>query len=481
MAATQLEDLSEAQLLDEIDALHERQRRTDVDVLLAVAEFARQHGAGTVDPVAAQKPGRERAVQLGGEGTPLVAEFAASVLAARLQLSAHAGAKLVADVLDLQHRLPILWAGVRTGRVRVGHARFVARRTRELTPDEAGYVDARVAESADGRLSWSRFETLIEASIVAADPETARAREEEAARRSFVKATRSTQHGMRGLYVRADFARIVRIEATVAYLAQALQMLGDGSSLDDRRVKAVLMMANPVQAVEVLRAFEERKRHLSEVPEESPEPRRFDPAVAVSPGAGVVDDDKLLPAVRLYVHLAGAGGDSVARVEGCGPVTAEWVREHLGDRTRFTITPVLDPLDQVPVDAWEVPRRHRQAVRLLTPADTFPFAASTTRATQIDHTVPYAHDGPPGQSRVGNYGPMTGFHHRIKTHGRWTVRQPFPGVYAWRDPYGATYVVDHSGTRRLATRRPAARHQRSRTTSGSRVDLRFRHELVLAS
>jgi hypothetical protein len=229
----------------------------------------------------------------------------------------------------------------------------------------------------------------------------------------------------------------------------------------------VLIMANPVQAVEVLRAFEERKRELSEVPEEAPEPQRFDPAVATSPGAGVVDDDKLLPAVRLYVHLAGAGDDSVARVEGCRPVTAEWVREHLGQRSRFTITPVLDPLDQVPVDAWEIPRRHRQAVRLLTPADTFPFAANTTRATQIDHTVRYAQGGPPGQSRVGNYGPMTGFHHRIKTHGRWAVRQPFPGLYVWRDPYGATYVVDHSGTRRLP--------------SGPRIDVRFRDDLVLAS
>jgi hypothetical protein len=51
---------------------------------------------------------------------------------------------------------------------------------------------------------------------------------------------------------------------------------------------------------------------------------------------------------------------------------------------------------------------------------------------------------------VGNYGPMTTFHHRIKTHDAWEVRQPFPGIYVWRDPHGATYVVDHTGTRRLA-------------------------------
>ena len=50
---------------------------------------------------------------------------------------------------------------------------------------------------------------------------------------------------MRGFYVRADFATIARIDATVAYLAQALLALGDTSSLDQRRVKAVLIMANP--------------------------------------------------------------------------------------------------------------------------------------------------------------------------------------------------------------------------------------------
>ena len=101
----------------------------------------------------------------------------------------------------------------------------------------------------------------------------------------------------------------------------------------------------------------------------------------------VVDAADLIPAYQLFVHLLGEGGP-VARVEGAAPVTAEWVREHLGEKCRFRIMPVLDPLDQIPVDAWEIPTRHRQVVHLLTPADTFPFASSTTREMQIDHTRP---------------------------------------------------------------------------------------------
>jgi hypothetical protein len=44
---------------------------------------------------------------------------------------------------------------------------------------------------------------------------------------------------------------------------------------------------------------------------------------------------------------------------------------------------------------------------------------------------------------------MTTFHHRLKTFDRWTVEQPFPGIYLWRDPHGAHYLVDHTGTRQL--------------------------------
>ncbi|MGH3356387.1 MAG: hypothetical protein ACRDOJ_10860, partial [Nocardioidaceae bacterium] len=42
----------------------------------------------------------------------------------------------------------------------------------------------------------------------------------------------------------------------------------------------------------------------------------------------------------------------------------------------------------------------------------------------------------------------------IKTHGSWQVKQPYPGIYLWRDPHGSTYLVDHTGTRTLATTEP---------------------------
>ena len=155
----------------------------------------------------------------------------------------------------------------------------------------------------------------------------------------------------------------------------------------------------------------------------------------------------------VYAHLY-AGPDSVGidRVEGCGPMTETWIRDHLSPHAKVSLRPVLDIEGLAPVDAYEIPERHRQAVQLMTPADTFPYSSSLT-PDQIDHTEPYKH-GPDaigaGQSRVGNYGPMSTPHHRLKTHGRWTVKQPFPGIYLWRDPHGALYLVDHTGTRALS-------------------------------
>ena len=64
--------------------------------------------------------------------------------------------------------------------------------------------------------------------------------------------------------------------------------------------------------------------------------------------------------------------ERIARVEGHGPVTWSWIREVLGPHARFTVRPVLDLAGQAPVDAYEIPQRHRRAVRLMTPADIFP-------------------------------------------------------------------------------------------------------------
>jgi hypothetical protein len=429
MQVMDIVDLDEGALLDRIDALHAAERRAQAEVLQLAVQFAILHDEHTLDPRSRDLDGRERAVAYGGAGTPLVTEFCSAEFGARLQLSPYAARQLIADALDLRHRLPQLWRRVQALEVKVSYARYVARKSRDLSREQAAFVDARVAESADGRISWSRFEALVVGAAAAADPEAAAERELKARNESFARPTRSTEDGMRGFYIRAHFAVIARLDATVDHVADALEFLGIEGSSDERRALAVLVLANPHQAVRVLDAYHQKRR--------------------VSPP----DPAKLLPKVMVHVHTYRGPEPStgVVRVEGVGPVTEAWVRQFLGPQARFRIQPVVDIEGQAPVDGYEIPDRHRQAVHLMTPADTFPFASNTTRRKQIDHTEPYRHgaDQPKGQSGVGNYGPMTTFHHRIKTFDRWTVKQPFPGIYLWRDAHGALYLVDNTGTRRI--------------------------------
>ncbi|MBC2933684.1 hypothetical protein H7342_11780 [Nocardioides sp. zg-1228] len=442
---TALDVLTEAELLDHADEVARMQRECEAQVLRIALQVAILHAPDRIDPAVGSLPGRERIRRFGGVGTPDVSEFAAAALGARIGISTGSAHSLMADALDLVIRLPQLWRRVEALEVKASYARFVARRTRDLTVEQASYVDERAAESADGRIPWSRFEDLVTGLVVASDPEAAHREERANAARQVARPTRSTESGMRGFFVRAPFPVVALLDARVQWIADILEALGDTDDLEARRVKAIAVLASPHEAVALIEAFIAWRDR----PECPADDRHGHGRTGDRPA---VDWSRLLPTVTLHVHTyAGPEPTSAARVEGHGPVTEEWVRRHLGPHARFTVKPALDLAGQAPVDAYEIPDRHRQAVHLMTPADTFPWGVSTSRTQQIDHTVPFRRAGPPGQSSVGNYGPMTGFHHRIKTHGGWQVRQPFPGLYVWRDPHGATYLVDHSGTRRVPT------------------------------
>ena len=200
-----VEGLSGGELLDHVTDLAATQRRCEVEILRAAVQHAYLHHPGSLDPDEADKPGRERARRMGGAGTPEVTEFAAAELGARLGISTVSAGLLMADGLDIRHRLPQLWRRVEAGEVRVYLARLVARKTRDLTPEQAAYVDSRVAHYADGRLTWTRFQALVDGAVAAADPEATAERERRAAEQQVARPTRAEDddHGMRGFYIRA--------------------------------------------------------------------------------------------------------------------------------------------------------------------------------------------------------------------------------------------------------------------------------------
>ena len=112
--------------------------------------------------------------------------------------------------------------------VKVSYARYVAKKTRDLErrPGRPASTTGS-SESADGRVTWTRFEELVEAAVVAADPEAAAERERQAEGAAVRPRHRGPPRtGCVASTSAAHFAVIARLDATVAHLADALEALG---------------------------------------------------------------------------------------------------------------------------------------------------------------------------------------------------------------------------------------------------------------
>ncbi|HET6654323.1 MAG TPA: DUF222 domain-containing protein, partial [Nocardioides sp.] len=382
-------------------------------------------------------PGTERARRYGGDGTPFAGEFAAAELGVLLGRSHVAAATLMADALDVRHRLPRLWAALLAGSVRVWQARHVASRTRAtgLTLAQARQVDETTTPYLT-TLPWGRFVDLLEARIIAADPDAAEARRVAAELDRFVVTGQSNEHGLKTLVAKATAGEVIYLVAMVDRIAEILLHHGDTDPVGARRSKALGILAHPARALALLRS-------ASSVGGDQ-----------VSTGS-TTGGDVPLPPATLYVHVSRESmqtGDGVARMEGVGPLTIGQASEFLR-HSHVTIRPVIDLDHDRPVDGYEVPDRLREQIHLRSPASAFPYSSATGRRMDLDHTIPWVtgspteSTGPPGQTRIGNLGKLTRFEHRVKTHGKgWRHRQPEPGVHHWRTPTGHQFTVDHTGT-----------------------------------
>jgi hypothetical protein len=455
------------------------------------AHWSDLHHPDSQAPTERTLPGAERGREVGGDGTPEVLEFAAAELGASLQTSIGSARALMADALDLRHRLPELWQHILAAAVPAWKARKVAQATRHLSRDSAMAVDAAVAGSIIG-LSWGRFETLLAAKIIEADPHAAEEQAKIWEAERFVRAGRTGQSGLKLLIAKANAGDVIWFMATINRIAEILRLQGDKDSADVRRSKAIGILAQPALALQMLWDFR-NEQHAAAEPQQPDEPIDNEPeapfddsttppteeapqatAHDTSPGdppepagSGLIirptglDQRKLRPKVVLHIHLSEEalmarrllrGG--LARLEGIGPVTLGQVRRFLGDAPcDVHVQPVIDPQDVPPVDSYEIPRRIHEAMFLRMPASCFPYATRTERM-DLDHTksyIPLVRGGPSAQTGIHNLGPLSRLEHRIKTFGRWRVRQPEPGVWIWRSPHHAYYLVSSTGTHYLGT------------------------------
>ncbi|MBV9832206.1 MAG: DUF222 domain-containing protein, partial [Marmoricola sp.] len=173
-----------------------------------------------------------------------VLQFVEAELAAALEIHPLAALRLMGDAVDLDRRLPQVWAALADGRLEAWVARKIAAATRALDHDAAGRVDAQVADLL-GTLPPGRLLHVVDARVKEADQELA---DQTAARektRRGVWRGRDDTHGTGSIFARGESAGMNRFYGTVDHLAHLLREHCPelaGESMDELRGRAFVLL-----------------------------------------------------------------------------------------------------------------------------------------------------------------------------------------------------------------------------------------------
>lgn len=357
---------------------------------------------------------------LGGEGSPKVAAFTAEPFAAALGLTPYAGMLLLADALDLRHRLPLIWAQVEALQLQAWKARQVAQATRQLSREAAAFVDGRLASRKQGFGAPTVAKQVAEA-IARFHPDLL-----EEQQRTGKRAWRVRLHRPRAgssvetshLEATGSSLDLQRFYDLVCAEAAELGKQGDEDPLDVRKAKALGVIAD-------------RLTGASATGSTTPSRSRSTLYIHTS--------------LTELLHHLNTGEPTVADVEGLGPATLTLVAEWL-QQTGVTVRPVLDLDRSDAVDQHDPPAWMREQVIVRDLHCVFPGCRRPSRACDLDHIEAYDPHGPPGQTNPENLAPLCRRHHRCKTVGRWRyVRDP-SGSYRWTTPHHHSWLVTASGT-----------------------------------
>ncbi len=394
----EVEDLDADNVLAFLRDLDLEARRIDAWKLRAAAHWADLHPA-TTDTGAATLDGSvlDPDETLGGDGTPAVAAFTPEEIGVVLRVSPTSATALVADVLDLRHRLPLLWRSVMRCKTHAWLARRVAQQTRALSQAGAAYVDDTLAARTPG---WGTgiLDRVVAHAIARFEPAAHETREQQA------KATWGV--------------RLVHPSPTE--YAGTSELIARGDTLVLQRVYDQILAVAREHDIPTIDAL------------------------------GLLTDPAARPATsktRLYLHIDAADIDpdtvGVGSVDRLGPATTARIKEWVG-HSRVTIVPVLDLDRDDPVDQHDPPDRIRDHVILRDRTCVFPGCTRDARSCDLDHIEPYLDPrdgGSPGQTRPSNLAPLCRRHHRAKTSGHWRYSRTPDGDYEWISPRGTTYIT----------------------------------------
>ena len=477
-------------LLTEIRDLDKAADQADRDRFIAVAEWAERHTTGQLLPdlygtfglpdddahTEAENawvsrfgmPGADTMLELAGPGAPEISEFAVVELAAALGRSTDSGRMLLSDAVEARYRLPKIWQRLLDGQVQVWRVRRVTDLTRSLTAEAAAFVDAHLAHVVH-TASFTTVKRLVAEAAARFDPEGCEMEEADTHATLHVTLDLTTAWSigtaggvhLTGLLDRADAEEL---EHAIRTIADQLLAAGSTDSLDVRRAKALGYLSRGDLTLDLpteddASSVEEARQRRLETTKPTTRTRQVVLHIHLSEAALKSSPEVDPDTGKLGLHLA--------RVENHHQtLTADTVREWLAvPGSQITVKPVIDLHDQIAVDAYEIPDRISQRVRLKRPTCVFPHCTRTSTRTDLDHIdeyVPPDRGGPPGQTATDRLAPLCRRHHRAKTHPSpvpsneagsttiaWDYVQLTPTTWLWTSPHGIRYLVHPDGTTTL--------------------------------
>jgi len=365
----------------------------------------------------------------------LFGEDLSGELAVTLRTSTTAAAYLIKDIRNLCVYLPTCWNQVTSGVAPLWQARRVAQETQWLTDDQYAIVDAMIAPSL-GTVNTKRLTRTITAALAKADPDHLRDKAKSGSSR-HVRINGDACDPLTGwVNARIDRSDSIFFDATIDHIADALAANGDTGTHDERRAKAIGVLANPAAAVQLIGI--PTTRDMDPVPDTDEAKEAFIASAATLIPA-------FTPRTQIFLHIHAENcedPEALARVEEIGPLMIEQVR-NLTQATQVRLTPAIHlNADDISVDSYEIPTRIRDRVLLAHPHDVFPWSSIESRHLDLDHTNPYR-AGETGQTRVSNLGPLSRRAHRLKTHAGWRLEQTSEGCFTWHTAAGQeVFVID---------------------------------------
>ncbi|WP_415630086.1 HNH endonuclease signature motif containing protein, partial [Nocardioides dubius] len=352
-------------------------------------------------------------------------------------VSRYAALSLLADALDLHHRLPLLWAQVELLEVPGWKARRVAELTRKLSSEAATWFDQTLADGE--RYGWPTIERTLAMAVAKFHPELVRDTTGPLTKADWDVSLNHrygpdrSASGTSTLDVVGDSLDLARFHDLVCDEAEKLKRAGDTDTLGQRKAKALGSIAEQQGTLDYEAAGDTGGGGSETVPQGRRQGR----------------------GLRVFVHttladLFSTDDLTLADTDRLGPILIEqltdWLQRH---GSIASITPVIDLNRSGSVDRHDPPAWMAEQVRLRDPHCVFPHCTRSSADADLDHIDPFNETGPPGQTRPENLAPLCRRHHLAKTFAGWHYVRNRDGTYTWTNKHGHTWLVTALGTIQL--------------------------------